>query len=214
MDVKKRATNNQDKALRRASILTAAGQLFLESPSALPSVIKIAQAAGLAKGTVYLYFKTKEEIFLALLEEQYASQLRLMDDCLDQNLAPTAIVDLMVGYLKENPSFLPLASMSKSVLEQNLMLECCTDFKRQLVIQLNQTADKLERQFPALSGKGHTLLTRSYALTLGLWQMLDWPEHLKPLLDEPDFEVFAQPFEKELKSALMMLWSASLVSSL
>jgi AcrR family transcriptional regulator len=49
--------------------LTAADELFAAAQDQLPSVSSIAEAAGLAKGTVYLNFETKEEIFAQLLLE-------------------------------------------------------------------------------------------------------------------------------------------------
>lgn len=210
MEVKKRATKEEDKAIRRASILRAAANLFLQDHSSLPSVIKIAQASGLAKGTVYLYFKTKEEIFQALLEEQYLAQLTLLNNCIDSGDSFDTLIESLIKHIRANPEFLPLASMSKSVLEQNLMLDCSVDFKRQLVTQFNETADKLEKVYPVFKGKAQILLMRSYAMTLGLWQMLDWPTHLKPLLEEPGFEAFNVAFEEELKASLSLLWSASL----
>ena len=38
----------------------------------MASVAEVAEAAGLAKGTVYLYFPSKEEMLLALHERQTA----------------------------------------------------------------------------------------------------------------------------------------------
>ena len=61
-----RAVQAEDKAARRAAILAAAEQLIGRNPESFASVAEVAEAAGLAKGTVYLYFRTKEEIVLAV----------------------------------------------------------------------------------------------------------------------------------------------------
>ena len=74
--MKQRALSLDDKATRRTDILSAARRLFLEDSRQLPSAARIAQAAGLAKGTVYLYFRTKEEIFISLLEEDFTGLLQ------------------------------------------------------------------------------------------------------------------------------------------
>lgn len=63
-----RAMNPEDKELRREAILDAAEQLWLSQPDRLANVAEIAAAAGLAKGTVYLYFRSKEELLLAIHE--------------------------------------------------------------------------------------------------------------------------------------------------
>src|SRR5262245_29500248 len=53
---------------RRDQIVTAAVELWLEDGFDAVSVEAIARRAGLAKGTVYLYFRTKEEILGAAIE--------------------------------------------------------------------------------------------------------------------------------------------------
>jgi AcrR family transcriptional regulator len=53
---------------RRHQIVTAAIELWLEDGFDAVSVEAIARRAGLAKGTVYLYFRTKEEILGAAIE--------------------------------------------------------------------------------------------------------------------------------------------------
>jgi AcrR family transcriptional regulator len=66
----RRAVAMEDKKKRRQAILVAARDLFNASDGTLPAASEIAAAADLAKGTVYIYFRTKEEIFLALLLQE------------------------------------------------------------------------------------------------------------------------------------------------
>jgi len=54
---------------RRAEILDAARKVFARKGFEGGSVDEIAAAAGLAKGTIYLYFKSKEEVYRALLAQ-------------------------------------------------------------------------------------------------------------------------------------------------
>lgn len=59
------------KARSRARILQAAARLFVQHGYRKASVDEIARQAGLAKGTIYLYFKSKAEILLhAVVEEK------------------------------------------------------------------------------------------------------------------------------------------------
>lgn len=209
---KKRATQAEDKLLRRAEILNAAAALFLENDQQLPSVQAIASRAGLAKGTVYLYFRTKEEIFQALLESQFSGLFEALDSALRAGVPAMQLSDLLVAYLRSQPAFLPLTAMAKSVIEQNLGLGCGESFKLQLARQLSDSAVLLEEAYPALAGQGETLLLRTYALMMGLWQMLDWPAQLKPLQQQPEFRAFARDYYAELRDALQMLWGSALQS--
>src|SRR5512132_2217337 len=54
---------------RRASIISAARGIFARQGYTDTVVDDIAENAGLAKGTVYLYFRSKEELYMAALLE-------------------------------------------------------------------------------------------------------------------------------------------------
>ena len=55
-----------NKQRRRAAILSAAQELFSERGFEETTVQEISAKAGLSKGTVYLYFKSKEELYLSV----------------------------------------------------------------------------------------------------------------------------------------------------
>ncbi|MCZ2146816.1 MAG: TetR/AcrR family transcriptional regulator [Bryobacterales bacterium] len=57
---------------RTAEILQAARTVFAEKGFSEATVDEIAEAAGLAKGTIYLYFPSKKEIYLAALKNGVA----------------------------------------------------------------------------------------------------------------------------------------------
>jgi AcrR family transcriptional regulator len=52
------------KAQRRASILQAASQVFARKGYETTALDEVAREAGMAKGTLYLYFKDKEALYL------------------------------------------------------------------------------------------------------------------------------------------------------
>ena len=56
------------EALRREQILDAAAQVFAQRGFRTASIQQVAEAAGIAKGTVYNYFDSKDDLLLALLD--------------------------------------------------------------------------------------------------------------------------------------------------
>lgn len=60
----------QKKQKTKEAILDAALQLFSKKGYDNTSIDELAREAGIGKGTVYSYFQTKSEIFLAFCEEQ------------------------------------------------------------------------------------------------------------------------------------------------
>ena len=61
-----------ESSQKRQRSLDATQSLFLRYGVKRTPVEDIAQEAGVAKGTVYLYFKSKAEIFLSLIERHCA----------------------------------------------------------------------------------------------------------------------------------------------
>jgi AcrR family transcriptional regulator len=55
-------------AFRRTEILDAARRVFARKGFALGIMDEIAREAGIAKGTIYLYFRSKTEVYRALLD--------------------------------------------------------------------------------------------------------------------------------------------------
>src|SRR5262250_3381524 len=64
------ASSKPSASLKRKAILDAARSVFAKKGFADTSVEDIAEQAGIAKGTLYLYFPSKDQIYLAgLLED-------------------------------------------------------------------------------------------------------------------------------------------------
>jgi AcrR family transcriptional regulator len=61
-------TADIDKKLKREHFVTSAAQVFAARGYHNATMDEIAQVAGAAKGTLYLYFKDKESLFYAVFE--------------------------------------------------------------------------------------------------------------------------------------------------
>jgi AcrR family transcriptional regulator len=83
----------------RKAIMDAAMRLFSQRGFERTSIEQLASAAGIGKGTIYSYFKTKSEIFHAFCEDEL--------DCIHHEFLTTADLDaplidlLMVLYMGE-----------------------------------------------------------------------------------------------------------------
>jgi AcrR family transcriptional regulator len=72
------------KDARPQEILAAALDLFIERGYAATRADDVAAHAGVSKGTVYLYFANKEELFKAVVRESYAPVLQEAAELLGQ----------------------------------------------------------------------------------------------------------------------------------
>ncbi|MCI4079408.1 TetR/AcrR family transcriptional regulator [Streptomyces sp. MMS21 TC-5] len=74
----------QPPDVRRRQILDAVAALLLDDGYDALTVSKVAARAGVAKGTVYLYFASKQELLAALQGEMWSRMLEIPAALLDQ----------------------------------------------------------------------------------------------------------------------------------
>lgn len=212
MAVKQRAIALEDKEERRHALLDAAEALFLEHPDRMASVAEVAEAAGLAKGTVYLYFPSKEEMLLALHERQmedfFAELMKVLDG---RRAGFDDIWAATLGNLVRRPGYLSLTSRCFGLMDRDIPTEAAVAFKVRAGQALAQAGAGLERHFPALgAGDGVTLLQHSYGLVFGLWQLLHPIERFGTAMERAELAMFRRDYERELEQALRALWAGTM----
>lgn len=210
-----KALSEADKQQRIAHILDSARAL-LRARGELPGVAEIARACGLGKGTVYLYFDTREAIFVALLRHDFAHLtngiLTIVEDLpRSPEYTATAFADAYVRLLGELPDLLPLAALAHGVLEQNLLLPTMQAFKDELAAALAACGARLHARLPQLpEGAAIDLLIHAWALSIGLWQALHLPATLRDRLLGAAATLFARDHAADLRSGLIALWRGAL----
>jgi AcrR family transcriptional regulator len=80
----------------RARVLQAALAEFSEKGFHISTIDSIAERAGIAKGTVYRHFKTKEDLFNALKEETIAEFVQLAREEVNANDDILAVLDRVI----------------------------------------------------------------------------------------------------------------------
>ncbi|MDX8480292.1 TetR/AcrR family transcriptional regulator [Mesorhizobium sp. VK24D] len=83
LDLRKgRPAAGQDP-IKRAQIIEGARRVFIDKGFEAASMNDITREAGVSKGTIYVYFANKEELFEALIEEERGTIFKNMYDVLD-----------------------------------------------------------------------------------------------------------------------------------
>ncbi len=214
MIVRTRALHESDKLERRAEILDAAEGLFLARRDGLASMEQLAQAAGVAKGTLYLYFPSKEEVLLAL----HARNAHAFFTDLEARLGsepPVSFEELFAltqRHMIERPSYLPLATLVLGLLEQSVPLEAATSFRAQMHARLANGGSALERAVGLPAGEGAQFLHRAYALIVGLWQLNSCGclRELDTTAGSAERDAFLIDYTADLERALRALWSGTI----
>src|SRR5438105_2776319 len=70
-----RLTRKQKQAHTRACLMQSAASVFVRRGLQQASIDEVAEDAGFTKGAFYANFKSKEELFLAMLDERFAKRI-------------------------------------------------------------------------------------------------------------------------------------------
>ncbi len=70
---------------KRAKILAAAAGLFASQPFHKVLLSDVAEAAAVGKGTLYIYFKSKEDLYLSVLYNGFSSLVDLLREQMDED---------------------------------------------------------------------------------------------------------------------------------
>ncbi|MCW8807531.1 MAG: TetR family transcriptional regulator [Rhodanobacter sp.] len=200
----RRAVNADQKDLRRGDILTAAATLFERTPYEAITMSHVATAAGVAKGTLYLYFPTREALFLHLLGQHYAGWFDALDARLRQpHLSAQVWAEWVAHELVARPLFLRLVAILHVVLERNVPLPEVLVFKRQLASRVATSGAELERALDLPPAGGGRLLLWLQAVVPGLAQMATPPAPLRAAIEaDPQLAGLLVDFTTELRALL------------
>lgn len=206
----RRAIREDQKLVRRQQILDTAWSLFQEKDYEHVTIIDVAKGAGLAKGTVYLYFKTKEELFLAILSEQFENWFEEIDGALqigDDPLTAPALANMLTETLDKRPLLTRLFALLHPILERNIKPAAALQFKRMLLGRVSQTGALLETRLPFLQkGQGVQLQMQIYAIILGLQQMADPAPVVCGLIEEhPEITTMTVDFSQTFNATITSL---------
>ena len=177
MNARQRAVRDEQKLERRHNISETAWQMFLQTNYEAVTIASVAEASGLAKGTIYLYFKTKEELFLSIQEQQLSAwfdDVYARLEVTSGNCTVPQVVSIICNTLIHRPGLTRLLAILHITLEHNVDYESALRFKHMLLRHLLQTGTLLEQCLPFLTqGEGIQLLLHSHALVIGLQHLSD-----------------------------------------
>jgi AcrR family transcriptional regulator len=104
-----RLTRKESQARTRSQLLEAAGRVFADRGLERATVDEVAGEAGYTKGAFYANFKSKEDLFLTMLDERFGKRLQEIDRVLEsgasvQDQARQAGQDF-TDYLRTDPEW-------------------------------------------------------------------------------------------------------------
>jgi AcrR family transcriptional regulator len=175
-DIQQRARTPQQKALRRREILQAADAHFAAVGFEAFSMATIGRQARVAKGTLYLYFETREELLLELFLGKFRHWQAALIDAAAACESDRAFATVFYESACQDPAFLQLSSRLDSVIEHNVSLATLIAAKRTMAAVIRDMAQALAVRLELSTVQALDAITSLMALLLGVSQMDAGPQ--------------------------------------
>ena len=138
---------------RREEIISACAKLYQTMSFKDITIIEIGKETSFTRTSIYNYFNTKEEIFLALLQKEYELWIGELEEIIsgNENLTREQFADLLAKSLENRRQLLKLMSMNHFELEMNSRVENLTEFKKAYGNSIKAVKNCLDKFFPEKS---------------------------------------------------------------
>ena len=135
-----RARSSEQKALRRHAVLETAEVYFKEVGYEAFSMAQLAKKSCVAKGTLYLYFNTREELFLTLYEQSFVRCSQIFIGSLSDTMTSKTYAQSLYKTTQADGVFLPLLIRLEHVIEHNVAIPRLIESKRVFINQVEAVA--------------------------------------------------------------------------
>ena len=140
-------------ARKREEIVDACEQLYRMMSFREITLKEISKFTSFSRPTIYNYFETKEEIFLALFKREYDRWNEALTAILEENewLTKVQLADRIAQSLAEREQLLKLLSMNNYDMEAKSRQELLTSFKQSYGHSMQLMEMLLEKNCPDMS---------------------------------------------------------------
>ena len=135
---------------RKEEIINACEKLYQTMSFKEITLKEIGKETSFSRTSIYNYFQTKEEIFLALLKREYDTWIMQLQEVIDtkEAMSDEEIADILAKTLNDRQQLLKIMSMNHYDLEENSRMELLIDFKVSYGKALKTVAQMLEKFRP------------------------------------------------------------------
>lgn len=138
---------------RREEIIEGCARLYETVSFKEITMKEISTAISLTRASIYNYFQTKEEIFLALLQREYERWTARLEKAREdhEKMSREEFARELAHSLEERQQLLKLLSMNLYDLEENCRFERLVEFKVVYGRALVEVGNCLEKFFPEMT---------------------------------------------------------------
>jgi len=201
---KRRATNTTEKRARRQHILSAAETLLQRWSLDDVNVDRIADVAGVAKGTVYRYYRTREELMLEVFDRHHGVWCNALVSQMNAAAGeptPDDIGDMVVRTLAEDPLLLRLFGRIGGLLRGSVSPQAARLFQAHRATRITEVATALERRIAYVTApQAARWMLRIEFVVAGMASLAHSASARTSAVDPPDAVMPGLDLESELRA--------------
>ena len=172
---------------RREEIINACEKLYGTMSFREITLKEIGNMVPFSRPTIYNYFQTKEEIFLALFAREYDRWNEDLTKILEGNesLSREKLSEEVARSLSRRGQLLKLLSMNNYDMESNSRLELLTDFKRSYGASMKLVRKLLEKFRPEMGEEDtESFIYRFFPFMFGIYPYTNVTEKQRMAMQE------------------------------
>lgn len=118
--------------VRREEIINACEELYKKENFKDITLKQIGEKTTFSRTSIYNYFQTKEEIFLALFQREYEKWIEDLNKIYEENekLTTEELANKLAHTIEKRPTLLKLLAMNLYDMEDNSKMEALVEFKQ------------------------------------------------------------------------------------
>jgi AcrR family transcriptional regulator len=210
-----RARSDEQRAIRRQTILETAAAMLEEMPVSELSLNELSRRVGLAKSNVLRYFDSREAVLLELLDSLMNEWLEHLAGAIPSVVRARAgyegraeqLAGVLAGSLAERPVFCDLLSAQAAVLEHNVSADAIASFKRRGVAGAASLVGLIREALPELSDdEAWRLVISVFVLTSSLWAHATPPQAVLDAYEQiPELRSMRLDFSATLEDSIVTM---------
>ncbi len=175
---------------RKEEIINACEKLYQKLDFKDINIKLIGDKISVGRTSIYNYFETKEEIFLALLEREYLKWNEDLINILTQNkkLKKENFIDKITESLIKRKTLLKLISMNMFEMEANSRVENITNFKLTFKETVSLLEQCLGKFFNIKNSEAEEITFTILPFLVGIYPYTSVKNKMKEAINKADFE--------------------------
>lgn len=175
--------------IRREEIINACEKLYKTNNFKDITIKSIGEETTFSRTSIYNYFQTKEEIFLALLTREYKRWADELETIYEKNskMDKNTFADKLAKSIEQRRNLLKLISMNMYDMEENSRMEELLRFKKYYALAIRTVRKCVDKFFKGMSEeeKDHFIFS-FFPFMYGIYPYVELTDKQKEAMKEAD----------------------------